>query len=102
MTIGWIQTWAKIAEYCQCCERTAKKRHKVYGMPVHRLPGTDVACIIPAEVQAWLQIYSDKMQRSKAAKATRSAKAARIQRARPGGAYAKKITSFGGPKRARL
>jgi len=64
MKKGWLSGWKAIANYTDHCVKTAKKYEKLYGKPVHRGPGGKVKAI-PAELDSWLVIFSDKRKKMK-------------------------------------
>ena len=61
---GWLTGWKEISQYVGHCVKTAKKYHKRFGMPVHRGPGGKPKAI-PAELDLWLVIFSDKRKKMK-------------------------------------
>lgn len=61
---GWITTWKAIARYIDRTEKTAKKYHKLFGLPVRRLPG-NLPAILPNEVDTWLITFDEIKKREK-------------------------------------
>jgi len=59
---GWLTGWKAIAKYIDRSVKTAKRYHKIYGMPVRRGPGGMPMAIMP-ELNKWLIIFSDNKKK---------------------------------------
>jgi hypothetical protein len=59
---GWIVSWKKIAAYIGKTEKTAKRYHKLYGMPVRRDPGGTAIGLKP-EINLWLIKFDELMRK---------------------------------------
>ena len=59
---GWLVGWQKIAAYIGKTVKTAKRYHKLYGMPVRRDPGS-TAVALEYELDRWLIEFDDLVKR---------------------------------------
>jgi hypothetical protein len=53
-----IFTWRRIAEFIGCEAQTARKYHKLYGMPVYRTPG-GVPVAFPEQIKLWMVRFNE-------------------------------------------
>ncbi|HVO60696.1 MAG TPA: response regulator [Terriglobales bacterium] len=62
-----LNSWKEIAEYLAVGVRTAQRWEGLYGMPVHRLPGSAKICFALAkELDHWMQSAPVRLNRSQA------------------------------------
>ncbi|MBI5084287.1 MAG: PD40 domain-containing protein [Acidobacteria bacterium] len=54
-----LDSWKDIAAYLHCSEKTARRRHLLYGLPVHRMPGGTKSPVFAYrdEVDQWLRSH---------------------------------------------
>ena len=62
MTERLLGGWKRIAGFIDTCVKTAKKYHKLYGMPVRRGPQRSVYGI-PEEIITWLKEFDGLRKR---------------------------------------
>jgi len=59
---GWLHGWKSIAWYLGVHVDTAKKYHRNFKMPVHKMPGQASASVmaLPAQIDMWILSYNQQ------------------------------------------
>ena len=56
----WLKGWKSIAKYIGSCVDTAQKYHKLYNMPVQKMPGRRNASVMaaPSQIDDWILTFN--------------------------------------------